>query len=87
MWRFKEKVAISPQKVAILDMKNGGDMWRFLIGEVAISTLNFLATLTLKTNCEIVGKPRKNSKTRRELVNRKIRNSPLKILLQKSFST
>ena len=38
MWRFKEKVAI-------LDMNNGGDMWRFLIGEVAISTLNFLATV------------------------------------------
>ena len=38
-------MAISPQKVAILDMKNGGDMWRFLIGEVAISTLNFLEAL------------------------------------------
>ena len=50
MWRFKEKVAISPQKVAILDMKNGGDMWRFLIGEVAISTLNFLATLKILQN-------------------------------------
>ena len=76
MWRFKEKVAISPQKVAILDMKNGGDMWRFLIGEVAISTLNFLATLQTSSNRKKLGKKDAH------LI---IRNSEIKIPLKDFF--
>ena len=42
---FRKKVGITLRNVGIFEEKIGGDKWGFLIAEVGISTLNFLATL------------------------------------------
>ena len=50
MWGSLKKVGIFSKNVGIIEEKNGGDLWGFLIAEVGISTLNFLAAL-IRSKC------------------------------------
>ena len=45
MWGSLKKVGIFSKNVGIIEEKNCGDLWGFLIAEVGISTLKVLDTL------------------------------------------
>ena len=49
------------RNVGIFEEKIGGDKWGFLIAEVGISTLNFLAALVAVLNCKQIIKQAENS--------------------------